>query len=179
MFKEYDGTIINLNPYSAQDDTFTNVPLYIYILPEYVRDSNGILIDGSQQSTTLRYSFDTSIFDPLNPIYDPTAIQLGIIYITTDFDSNNLNILDTRRRGGGVEDGISDDILTSVIAEAFNYWDVSYATGMSYQTGGYVVIRLPETLKNVFTEQEISAVIRKNLTAGVQFSIEDTNGNDW
>lgn len=179
LFKEYNGTIINLNPYSSQSDIFANKPIYVYIVPEYIIDANGSIITSSQQTRTLRYTFDISIFDPTHPSYDPTVVQLGIIYITTDFDINDLVILDSRRRGGGGEDGTTDPALISILKDAINYWDVSYGTGMSYQDGCYIIVRLPAELKNSFSESEIVAAIRRNLSAGVQFDIEDTEGNVW
>ena len=183
LFREYNGSIINLNPFSSgsfnNDNPFVENPVYVYIVPNYVLDQDGNTISNSYQSRTLRYAFDSGIFNQLDPSYDPTAIQLGVIYISTNFDLNDLVVLDTRKLGGGGSDTISDASLIASNHDAVNYWDVSYGTGMSYQNGSYVIVRLPAALKGSFTDQEINDIIRKNLSAGVQFSIEDSEGNSW
>ena len=178
LFKQLGGDVINLNPFSNQNAGFKDKPIYVYILPTSVKDSNDNTII-SIELQTLRYSFDPSIFNINHPYYDPLAIQLGIIYIATDFDVNDLVLLDTRKRGGGAHDQISNATLTSSSSDTLNYWDVSYGTGMSYQNGCFIIVRLPSELKNNFSENEITDIIKKNLSAGVQFSIEDSEGNDW
>ena len=156
-----------------------DAPVYVYILPAYLTDSNGNVVPYSQQSRTLRYTLDTGIFDSSHPGYDPTAIQLGIIYVSTDFNINDLTLLDTRVLGGGGKDTQSDDALIAQNSNAINYWDVSYGAGMSYQNGCFVIVKLPAGLKSSFSDKEINDVIRRNLSAGVQFIIEDTEGNAW
>ncbi len=178
-FKELNGTMIDLNPYASQSADFIGKPIYVYIVPTYITNAEGIIAPESQQTNTLRYSFDTSVFDPLNPLYDPTAVQLGIIYISTSADINDLVILDSRRRGGGTRDGVTDASLTSTTQEAINYWDVSYGTGMSYQNGCFIMVRLPVALQDTFTAEEVNEIIRRNLGSGVQFGVQDTEGNDW
>ena len=183
LFKEYGGSIVNLNPFSGglftEVSTFVNKPVYVYILPEYVTDALGNTIVHSYQSRTLRYAFDTLLFDPLSPEYDPTAVQLGIIYVTTNFNINDLVLLDTRILGGGGRDEISDAALIASNHDAINYWDVSYGAGMSYQNGCFIIVRLPAGLKESFSDQEVIDVIRRNLSAGVQFVVQDMEGNDW
>ena len=183
LFKEYNGSIINLNPFSGGmftgENALIDAPVYVYILPAYITDSNGNVVPYSQQSRTLRYTLDTGIFDSSQPGYDPTAIQLGIIYVSTDFNINDLTLLDTRVLGGGGKDTQSDDALIAQNSNAINYWDVSYGAGMSYQNGCFVIVKLPAGLKSSFSDKEINDVIRRNLSAGVQFIIEDTEGNAW
>ena len=46
--------------------------------------------------------------------------------------------------------------------------------------GGYVIIRVPENVKQNFTSpQEIYNIIRNNLTAGIVFDLQNMEGEDW
>lgn len=174
-----DGTFLNLNPYPGHTRNLIGSALYIYVVPEYVKDAIGNVIPTSVQDRTLRHATSPNVFDPIRPEYDPLAVQLGTVYISTALDVNDLTILDTRRRGGGAKDSYTADEVVRLVKEASTYWDIGYGAGMSYQKGGFVIVRLPSALKGDFTESEIIDVIERNITAGVRYKIEDLEGNDW
>lgn len=178
-FKEYEGTIINLNPYLDYSKQFIGKGIYVYIVPEFVKDKNGSTIPESVVDRTLRFTLEPTIFDPISPDYDPLAIQLGVIYLSTALDIKDLTILDTRRRGGGAKEVANVDEIVRLVSEASNYWDISYGSGLSYQKGGFVIIRLPAELKDSFSEAEIVEVIERNITTGVRYKIEDLEGREW
>lgn len=179
FFKEYNSTILNLNPYLSYSKQFIGKALYIYIVPQFVRDKDGRTIDCTVVSNTLRFTTDPGVFDSMHPAFDPLAIQLGVVYLSTALDIDDLTILDTRRRGGGAKDEMNASEIVRLVSEASNYWDISYGSGLSYQKGGFVIVRLPEELKASFTEAEIVDIIERNITAGVRFKIEDLSGRDW
>jgi hypothetical protein len=179
LFKEYNGTVLNFNPYLPYADDFLGKTVYIYMVPEYVRDNTSATITSSIQASTLRFTLDPSVFSVLSPNYDPLAIQLGAIYLSTSTDLRDLVLLDTRRRGGGARDGDKVTDINTFVAEAVNYWDIAYGSGQSYQKGGFIIVRLPEELQDSFTEAEIRAAIERNLTVGVRYKIEDLSGNEW
>lgn len=178
-FKEYEGTILNLNPYLDYADQFVGKGIYVYIVPEFVKDKNGATIPESVVDRSLRFTLEPTVFDPLSPDYDPLAIQLGVIYLSTALDIKDLTILDTRRRGGGAKENANVDEIVRLVSEASNYWDISYGSGLSYQKGGFVIIRLPKELQSMFSESEIIEVIERNITAGVRYKIEDLEGREW
>lgn len=178
-FKGFASAILNLNPYPGPSRNLIGTALYIYILPEFVRDKNETLISGTTRTSTVNYTLDPNIFDPIRPEYNPLAVLLGVVYLTPSIDINELSLFDTRRRGGGAKNTATTDDILRLTQEAANYWDVSYGAGESYQKGGFVIIRLPVELKTYFSETEITTVIERNITAGVRFKIEDLNGNDW
>lgn len=178
-FKQQDGQVINLNPYLKYAKEFIGKAMYIYIVPWYVKDDKENLIEESVQTTTLRMTTSPEVFDPLSANYDPLAIQIGVVYITTALDIGDLTILDTRRRGGGARDSSSVNEIVHLVKEASTYWDISYGSGSSYQKGGFVIVRLPEELKDYFSEAEIIEVIERNITAGVRYKIEDLYGRSW
>ena len=179
-FKQYDGNKLNLNPYPGHDREMIGRAIYVYILPAYVKDSVGRIVSSSVQTRTIRFTIDPSIFDSLSPNYDPLAVQLGVVYITTALDINDLIMLDTRRRGGGAKDSMNADEINRLVRESIGYWDIGQGAGMTYQNGGFVVVRLPVELKDQFPdERDIVNVIERNITLGVQFKIEDLEGNSW
>lgn len=175
---KYDGTNrINLNPYITSRKDWVNRPLYVYVVPEYVADKDYRLIAGSTTQRTLRVTTESTIFSPAQVNYDPLAILLGIVYITTSFDVNDLSILDTRKRGGGVSTAYEDDEIIKVEPEAENYWDIVPQEATSYQKGGFVVIRFPADIINYCTERQVIDAIERNITLGVRYKIEALDGS--
>lgn len=179
QFKTDGVNRINLNPYINDKPEWLNTPLYIYILPEFCTTSDGVVIADSVRTRTIYLAETNSIFDPLQSDYDPLAVMLGVIYITNSFNTGDLVLLDTRRRGGGLSVGIDDEEVVRIVQEASHYWDVNYNHASSYQKGGFVIIRLPAELRNDLNEKEIRAAIERNITAGVRYQIEDLEGNAW
>lgn len=178
-FKQYNNAILNLNPYPGYSQDLVGKAIYVYIVPEYVKDQTGALIADSVQTRALRFTTDPAIFDPFSSLYDPLAVELGVVYMSTALDVKDLVLIDSRRRGGGAKDSVPNPALIKLIQEASTYWDVNYGSGMLYQKGGYLIVRLPAALKNDFKEDEIRAAIERNITVGVKYDIEDLNGVRW
>lgn len=175
---KHDGTRrINLNPYINQ--SLMNQPIYVYVLPEYCVDSGGVLIQASVRQRTILTTSSPSIFDPLQSNYDPLAVLLAVVYITSSFDLNDLVVLDTRRRGGGASAYLDENELIRMVQESSSYWDVNYSHASSYQKGGFIIIRLPKELKEDLDETTILNAIERNITAGVRYQLEDLEGNKW
>lgn len=171
---------INLNPYLKMREDLIGVPVYVYIVPQYVRNENGEIIQGSINESVIRITTDNSEINSLNPLYNPLAVQLGVVYVSTSSKVEDLVILDTRKRGGGAKDSITDVEVFNENIEAKTYWDISSGYGQSFQYGGFVIIRLPKMLKSIFPDtKDIEDVIRRNITAGVEFKIEDFEGRPW
>lgn len=180
QFKQFDGQRLNLNPYPGHNRDLMGVPIYVYILPAYVKDSYNRIITESVQSRAIRFTTDKSIFDQLSPDYDQLAVLLGVVYMTNALDINDLIMLDTRRRGGGASDNYTNSELQNLLQDVSSYWDIGFGSGQTYQAGGFIIIRLPRQLQIMFPdESEIVKVIERNITAGVRYKIEDLEGNDW
>lgn len=175
----HDGTNkINLNPYINFKPEWRNIPLYVYIKPHYILDENHQLIADTFQDRTLNITTDPSIFGPDKVDYDPTALLLGIVYISTAMDLNELLLLDTRQRGGGLAAKYNPIEIAKINAEAMDYMDIEQTNGATaYQAGGFVIIRLPKELAAYYTEKEVKAVIERNITAGVRFQLQDLDGD--
>jgi peptidoglycan hydrolase-like protein with peptidoglycan-binding domain len=175
----HDGTNrINLNPYTNFNPTWTNVPLYVYILPAYITNKDGIIIDDSIRTRTVQVSLTSDIFNSNKIDYDPTAILLGIVYISTAMNIEDLLMLDTRKRGGGAVLNSADLELAKQNFEIHQYVDVEPHRAEAYQAGGFVIIRIPKELGEFYTEEQVKAIINKNITAGVRFKLEDLQGQE-
>lgn len=186
---KHDGVNqINLNPYISAKPEWHNTPLYVYLVPEYVTDTNNNIIPGTTKTRTLAVTTDTTIFDQAQANYDPLAVLLGVVYITTAFDINELSILDTRRRGGGVTTALTDDEVVERIPEGDSFWDIVPPTATSYQKGGFVLVRLPKEVTNKFDPSYVIGVpgdpdrigvIARNLTVGVGYKLETMDGQEF
>jgi len=178
-FKKFEDQLINLNSYSGHAKDLAGEAIYIYIVPKYVKDSSGSVIPASVEETALRMTLDPSVFDTLSPNYNPLAVQLGVVYMSTALDVSEIGMFDTRRRGGGIKDNMNEREIARIVNDSATYWDVRHAGAGSYQKAGFLIIRLPQELNQHFTENEIREVIQRNITAGVGFKIEDLNGRAW
>lgn len=182
-FRQYNGSNrINLNPYILNDESLLNKAIYVYIIPEYVNDESGTVIAQSVSDSTLRWTTDPGIFDTFDSaVYNPLAIKLGVVYITNTADIENLVMVDTRLRGGGIDEYENDAALKENYDYANDYWDINYGSGEAYQSGGFAIIRLPSELKARFDEDDtiIRQVIERNIPAGIAYELQDLNGNPW
>lgn len=163
--KRDEDQILNLNPY-MQD--FTGVALHIYIVPHYVKDSNNRTIPSSVTERTLRATTNPGVFIAGDPNYNPYAVRLGVVYQTTAMDINDVTVLDTRSRGGGVKPGVDE----KSIEHAMSFWDLGHGAGASYPKGGFVIVRLPESLLESMNESQVRQIVQDNMTAGVAFNLE-------
>lgn len=177
--KKYQNLILNLNPYYDGARKLVGETISIYMVPEYVKDSDGFIIPESVQQQTLRASLSSDVFNSQSPDYDPLAVQLGVVYLTSSFDISDLAVLDTRRRGGGLRDNANMREVSRIMNDSWHYWDIQHGTGESYPKSGYIVVRLPKELKDSLPQQEIDKVISRNITAGSAFKIETLQGEDW
>lgn len=174
----YKGDIsspINLNPFLAKDAGYVDKPLYIYIKPRYLMSPSYNIIDGTVSNKTVHTTLNPSIFSPSNPEYDPLAIPLGIMYSTSSFDIDDLHILDSRSRGGGLPEEVIANMTKS---EQNSFLDYEMKAAGIYQNGGFVIIRLPENVVDKYTKREVEAVIERNLPAGIAYKLESFDGED-
>jgi hypothetical protein len=183
---EINGEEIPLNPLINKSSLIPNKPLYIYIVPVRIEKLLSIAATFNSYEDIYEYTglnpiyftYDNSIFDPTSNLYDPTALQIGsVMYSKNDKD---LNIYDTRVRGGGISNDITAEESVLYSKDTLSYWDIYPANGMAYPKGGYVIVKLPKEVKDNFNSvTEIYDIVYKNLTAGVSFEIQDMDGNPF
>ena len=178
--KKINGQNVNLNPYVKSRPELIGVPIYVYILPAYVVNGDGEIIPDSINEATLNITTDNSILNQFSSTYNPLALHIGTVFVSTAAKMQDLTLIDTRRRGGGLTETNSLSKFELENPEIDSYWDVSASSIASVQSGGFVVIRLPKMLKLVFPDtKDIEDIIRRNISAGVDFMIEDLEGRPW
>jgi hypothetical protein len=179
---------IPLNPVLNSDNVYYNQPLYVYILPKNIykkeniqnNTNNLIKINDYLYDSPIQFTYDSSIFDNRSSEYDPFALPIATIYVTNNPYSVAPDTVDLRLKGGGVAIDKTNYELMEAIPEVLSFWDVYSPSGKAYNKGGYVIIRIPEEVKDYFVDQkEIYNIISNNLTAGIAYELQDMDGNSW
>jgi len=199
--KQVNGSPIPINPFLNQGVVEPEKPLYIYIKPSKVEvknySSSGAYtwdhVPDYIFNGVVHFTYDSSIFNQYeSSSFDPTAVQIGLIHVLKNTPSSGIDVIDLRVKGGGlkstfdkvnnIENYGSLDIekIFKQAKEAISFWDVYPPEQQAYPNGGFVIIKLPKSvLDNFLNKEEVYSIIRKNITAGVVFKIQDMEGNDW
>jgi len=105
------------------------------------------------------------------------AVVLGSIFISANSQIENVDLIDTRPRGGGipVDIDVTDNRLPGdTTKEAKTYFDIGNWDGDPVPLGGVVLIELPKEILTgaggfqKFTQDEIEEIVNKHLAAGVK-----------
>ncbi len=105
----------------------------------------------------------------------PSALVLAKIYVTHNARAANVQVIDTRVRGGGVP--VRTDVPNLPGAsrrEVETYWDLSGWDGQPVPLAGVLLVELPAGLLtgsdglHQFSHEEIEAIVNRHLAAGVK-----------
>lgn len=190
------GVPIPTNPFLSKDTVKINKPLYIYIKPKEiykyetpiykegevgVQALRKVLVDDYNVDSVLNFTYNNNIFNKNDEsTYDPFAVLLGIVYVLNNFNDENFDYKDLRVKGGGISANFTTNSVVDDINQAISYWDIYPALGEAYPKGGYVIIKLPALIKkNFLNHEEVYDIVRRNITAGVVFELQDMDGKDW
>jgi hypothetical protein len=159
----------------ADHITALEQPLYVYVKPSFVvENETKEIVAETHDNQIIGVTTSNTMFNPLQADYDPLAYRLGIIFVMTTMDLNDLNILDVRVRGGGLKHHLK---IAELGKEVKSYWDAPAEQPYSYQQGGFVIVRLPsEVTQDFASEEDLRKVIDRNMTAGVVYELQDYNG---
>ena len=181
------GEPIPLNPFLNSETIKLNKGLYIYVLPTKINklsnlsDFNSYIpIEEYENEYPIGFTYDPQIFNSNSINYDPFALPIGIIYFLNNPKKKQTQISDTRLRGGGIKSNIGLLDMEESMPKAIFHWDIYPSYGTTYPKGGFVIVKIPEKVKENFQSvEEIYEIVRSNLTAGVSFEIQDLNGKPW
>lgn len=194
LLNNVDGNPVPLNPIINSNEIRLNEALYVYITPQEVYKQNDMIVgipemnlpisfvavDEYEPGSPINFTYDKDIFNPSSSLYDPLALVIAIIYVSDAPNKKLPDVVDVRTRGGGVTQDKSNYELLKENNMVLSNWDVYSALGQAYAKGGYVIIRIPEEVKdNFLDEKEIYDIIGNNLTAGVAYELQDMNGEPW
>jgi hypothetical protein len=197
MMYHIDGNEIPLNPYVSYSgimhqssgsiatvDSYKVAPMHFYILPssieELVNGDYKEISEYTKPSSIVNWSYNYNIFNSNSIDYNPFAMHLGSAVINSSFTPDNVQLLDLRVKGGGISQSavMAKEIEANSNIMSFN--DIKAGRGMTYPSGGYVIVRIPKEVRNNFTNiDQVYQIVRSNLTAGVAFDIQDLDGTDW
>jgi hypothetical protein len=159
-------------------------PVYLYILPLEVEELvNGEYITVSSYSLSgspVRFTTDYSIFLTSSSQYNPFAIHIGTAMVSGKYNMENVDLLDLRVKGGGISASSNMQSVIEGNSNVLSFSDIHSGKGYLYANGGYVIVKIPKEVKDNFaSKDQVYAIVRANLTAGVAFDIQDMDGNDW
>lgn len=194
--KQCGGQVVPINPFLNRDTVKLNKPLYIYLMPaevykgENLSSSNNevpgqyqkiVKVSEYSASSIVNFTYDNNIFNKLDLVnYNPFALLIGVIYVTNNLEDKDFSVTDLRIKGGGITSAFNTNKILSDIDEAISYWDVYPPLSEAYPKGGYIIVKIPNSVKKNFTNpDEVYTIVRDNLTAGVVFELQDMEGKDW
>jgi len=191
LVRQINGDPIPLNPFLNSDSVQFDKPMYIYLTPRNIYKKNTPnqsevnvfsyeKITEFQYPNLINFTYSSTIFDETSIDYDPFALCIAIIYVTNNPNKVKPKLSDLRLRGGGIRADIENSDIVNEVPEILSHWDVYPANATAYMNGGYVIIKIPENVKQNFTSpKEIYNIIRNNLTAGIVFDLQNMEGEDW
>lgn len=97
-------------------------------------------------------------------------MMLGVVSTHTPVSPDQSATFDARRRGGGLIDDLVDQAV-NLMPSASNNWDVGNYDGPPVPIHGGILIYLPETLLNTYTEKQLRALASKYSAAGTYIVI--------
>lgn len=157
---------IDLNPTEFHNPAIMDQWVVFYLLPHigpdgYIRD------DCLQhvQSNTLAGAIRT-----IPPVDEPIII-LGAIQIRDTSEPTDVQVTDTRTRGGGVKWDRRDD-ATRYTREVLSASDVGFYDGKPYPAGLALFVTLPQELKETFTDAELDAIVKRFVEYGTYCFLE-------
>ncbi|MCD7910936.1 hypothetical protein KC480_05275 [Bacillus velezensis] len=160
--------------------------IHIYLRPTLIRrvDYNdtkihGQAIAGTKLPRSIFHTDEEFWFNEKDYKYDPTMLRLGKISVQANSKiDKDMTILDTRTRGGGLDESLSREIIKKINKESLYHWDIGYFDGEVYQENGIIIIKVPRSIlkseanPDGFHETEVQQVIAKHKAYGVLPIIE-------
>src|SRR5579875_467003 len=139
--------------------------IHVYLRPTsiYHNTNNSLeLIEGTTNIQAIYHTDEEHWFEPDDYYYDPTMLRIGKFQVQANSSiDKDMVILDTRTRGGGLDEALPNDLIQRVNQESMYHWDIGYHDGMAYQENGVFIIRLPRSILNDFTETDVQNAIAK------------------
>ena len=92
-------------------------------------------------------------------------LSIGSVFVRHNTSLKSTLIIDTRTRGGGILESISDDLRQMLEPESNNYLDIGYLDGEAYNENGVIIVRLDKSILSSnggrFTKEDVEDRILK------------------
>lgn len=113
--------------------------------------------------------------DNAEPASDEDML-IGSVYIRQNTSLHSTVITDSRTRGGGVLEAMSDSLRHELEPESDFYLDIGYYDGKPYQENGVIIVRLDNRILKEyggrFTTADVEQKVKRWLGAGIYPIIE-------
>lgn len=124
------------------------------------------------------WNLDSEVFFDVSPCYhnftgDPSGnldFYLGSVSLAPAAKVSDVQVTDTRSRGGGLSPDVDLGKVKEVQPESQFYWDVGYFDGQAFPSNGVLVVQVPKALQD--REDEIREKVNKHLAYG-EYAIID------
>lgn len=164
-----NGNIAILRYENVPTAKLMNKEVYVYIVPW--KDSFGTIRD-----YTIRHCYSKEEWDYIAKVMPGIAQLVAKVQLREDAKVEDTIVLDTRVRGGGLKESISQEVIRNTDPNGLTFWDIGPWDGQAYYNNGVLVIQLPKTILKIngglHTDKEITDIIRKYAAFGVYFIIE-------
>lgn len=157
-------------PYTrAKSYELFNKVIYFYIKPKKVESENPNRVI-LENDNVIYHKFDDIVPDGE---YD---LLIGKMYIRHNTSLKSTVLVDTRSRGGGLLETLSESLRKQLEPESNYYFDIGYYDGEMYTENAVVIIRLSKSILKenggCFTKNEVESIVNKWITYGVYAIVE-------
>ena len=158
------GRVLNVE----KDNVYNlfNLPMSLFLRPSKVI-KNGTVV--KENEFVLYHKYDETPLDAMD-------LFIGKVYLKHNTTFSNMNIIDTRQRGGGLLESITDDIRKELEPESDFYYDIGFWDGEPFSENSVVIIRLDSRilLENGgrFSKEEVQQVVNKWVAFGTLVIVE-------
>lgn len=177
---------LNLNPsmYSTYCDTRNEVheqrqsydlfnrTIHFFLRPMRIIDYNTGKVE-TDNLFTIYHKFDTQEAE------GPFDLHIGRIFVRHHTSLKSTELMDTRVRGGGVIEAMSDTLRRELEPDSDFYLDIGSIDGKPYQENSVVLVRIDNRVLQVnggrFTEDEVREIVCKWSAFGTFPIIEFVN----
>jgi hypothetical protein len=131
------------------------------------------IINGSTVATenvTIRHTFSKDDLVLLQMAH-PELIVVGSIKMINSYTPYDVITLDSRKRGGGLNESITREKIEKNDELSLNLWDISSFDGRSFHPNGITIVKLPRSVLidngGKFTTDEVTEIVESHLALGI------------
>jgi hypothetical protein len=151
------GEIVNKSTFELINKT-----VYLYLKPTAKFSENKVMVRGSYTGHALYHTFQE--------VNEPNHVLLGKILVRPNSSYENMKIIDTRKRGGGLKENIREELMRAVEPESQSYWDIGYWDGEPFSENGVVIVRLPlyilKEQGGQLTKDQVEQMVKRHIGFG-------------
>lgn len=147
--------------------------IYLYLLPE----RSLYYTSERENAHCLRHSFGEAQWQSVKAAH-PEALLLARIQVRENTDIHQAVVLDARRYGGGLKEGVSMKRIEKQVGYTSAFWDIGSFDGLAYYKNGVTVVRVPASVLKAnggaFEEAEVRRILEKYAAYGTYAIVEYT-----